>query len=392
MKKLLCLSFSGVILLSLLFAFSYLPENRTRPADYKAVEAFPSLNFDSPVDFTFANDGSPRLFVVEQRGIIRTFENKPEVKNHEVFLDLRNKVEFGGEMGMLGLAFHPDYMQNGYFFVNYISGKGDNRRTVVSRFKVSNQKKADPASETVLFTFPDPYSNHNGGQLVFGNDGYLYISTGDGGSWGDPHNNSQNRQTFLGKILRIDVNSTSKGNYGIPEDNPYVKNQSGFLEEIYAYGLRNPWRFSIDRTTNTIWAGDVGQNSVEEIDIIVKGANYGWKIMEANECYHGRDSKPDCNTPGLTPPVWYYKQGENGRSVTGGIVYRGKKLPGLTGKYVFGDYVSGKIWALDYLNGKAGDSGLKIENVSTVSAFGEDADKELYICDHGGGKIYRLSL
>lgn len=393
MKKSMYLSAVPAIIL--LFACTFKSSNvlkKNQKTDYHSVRAFPRLEFKYPVDFTHASDGSDLLFVVEQEGVIKVFENKPDVTTATVFLDIKKKVQYGGEMGLLGLAFHPDYENNGYFFVNYIGGKGDNRKTVVSRYKVSaNKKVADPESETILFTFDDPYSNHNGGQLAFGNDGLLYISTGDGGSWADPHNNSQNKKAYLGKMLRIDVNAKDKGHYGIPKDNPYAGNKEGFVEEIYAYGLRNPWRFSFDRTTNTLWAGDVGQNSVEEIDIIVKGANYGWKIMEANECYHGRDSKPDCNTPGLTPPVWLYKQGSDGRSVTGGYVYRGKKWPELQGKYIFGDYVSGKIFVLDYQNGKATASAVSIEGTPAISAFGEDKNKEFYICNHSDGGIYTLA-
>lgn len=357
------------------------------PAGYKAVAAFPKLTFSSPVDFTHANDGTNRLFVVEQKGIIQVFENDANVDKKTVFLDISAKVASGGEMGLLGLTFHPNFKQNGYFYVNY-TRSSPRRQTVVSRFK-ANAQTADPNSEAILLTFDQPYSNHNGGQIAFGPDGFLYIATGDGGSGGDPQNYSQNRKSLLGKMLRIDVNTTEKGNYGIPKDNPYVANTEGFNEEIYAYGLRNPWRFSFDSVTKNLWTGDVGQNAIEEIDIVEKGKNYGWRIKEGNNCY-ARMSECNEIESSVTRPVWTYAQGNDGYSVTGGRVYRGKTLTDLVGKYIFGDYVSGKIWALTY-DGKTVTKNDLLTNVSTVSAFGEDTNGELYICDYSAGKIYVLT-
>ena len=350
---------------------------------YQAVEAFPKLSFNSPVDFTHANDGSNRLFVVEQRGVIQSFENNSNTETKSVFLDVVGRVSSGGEMGLLGLAFHPDFKNNGFFFVNY-TRNSPRRQTVISRFKV-NAQAADPSSETILLTFDQPFTNQNGGQIAFGAEGFLYIATGDGGSSGDPQNYAQNRASLLGKMLRIDVNSTSKGNYGIPKDNPYVGNTQGFREEIYAYGLRNPWRFSFDSVTKDLWTGDVGQNKVEEIDLIIIGGNYGWKVKEGNSCYSG-----DCSQANLIAPVWEYQQGSDGRSVTGGIVYRGKKYTDLVGKYFCGDYVSGKIWALTY-DGKTVTKNDVITNVSTVSAFGQDANGEMYMLNLGNGKVYTLA-
>ena len=354
-------------------------------AGYKAVLAFPKLSFADPVDFTHANDGTNRVFVVEQKGVIQVFENNATTEKTAVFLDIDDKVASGGEMGLLGLTFHPNFKANGYFFVNY-TRSSPRRQTVISRFKANGQV-ADPNSEVILLVFDQPYSNHNGGQVAFGADGFLYVSTGDGGSGGDPQNNAQNRKSLLGKMLRIDVNATEKGNYGIPKDNPYIGNTEGFREEIYAYGLRNPWRFSFDSVTKNLWTGDVGQNKVEEIDVITKGGNYGWKIKEANSCY---DASGDCNKTDLVAPVWSYEQGDDGRSVTGGVVYRGKKLPEFNGKYICGDYVSGKIWALTY-DGKTVTKSDLLTNVSTVSTFGEDANGELFICDYSAGKIYNLA-
>jgi glucose/arabinose dehydrogenase len=357
------------------------------PAGYKAVVAFSKLSFSSPVDFTHANDGTNRLFVVEQRGIIQVFENDATTDKKTVFLDIDGRVASGGEMGLLGLAFHPNFKQNGCFYVNY-TRSSPSRQTVIARFKANGQS-ADPSSETILFTFDQPYSNHNGGQIAFGPDGFLYVATGDGGSGGDPQNYAQNRKSLLGKMLRVDVNATEIGNYGIPKDNPYVGNSEGFRQEIYAYGLRNPWRFSFDSVTKNLWAGDVGQNAIEEIDIVEKGKNYGWRIKEGNNCY-ARMSECNEIENSATPPVWTYTQGNDGYSVTGGRVYRGKLLTDFVGKYICGDYVSGKIWSLTY-DGKTVTKSDLITNVSTVSAFGEDANGELYICDYSGGKIYSLA-
>jgi glucose/arabinose dehydrogenase len=350
---------------------------------YQAVESFPKLSFNSPVDFTLANDGSNRLFVVEQRGVIQTFENNANAETKSVFLDLMGRVSSGGEMGLLGLAFHPDFKNNGLFFVNY-TRNSPRRQTVISRFKANGQT-ADPSSEAILLTFDQPYTNHKGGQISFGGDGFLYIATGDGGSSGDPQNYAQNRASLLGKMLRIDVNTTNKGNYGIPKDNPYTANTQGFSEEIYAFGLRNPWRFSFDSVTKDLWTGDVGQNKVEEIDIITKGGNYGWKVKEGNDCYSG-----DCSRADLIAPVWSYINGAEGRSVTGGVVYRGKKFADLVGKYFCGDYISGKIWALTY-DGKTVTKNEVIANVGAVSAFGQDTNGELYMLNYGSGKIYTLA-
>ncbi len=356
--------------------------------EYNAVNAFPALTFTNPVEFTHAADGTNKVYVIEQKGVIRVFDNVSSVAQAQVFLDIDARVDAGGEMGLLGLAFHPDFENNGFFYVNY-NRNSPTRQTVISRFTApKGAQAADAASEKILLTFDQPYTNHKGGKMAFGSDGYLYIATGDGGSGGDPQNNAQNRKNLLGKILRIDVNKTDRDNYGIPADNPYANNTEGFMPEIYAYGLRNPWRFSFDATTNRLWAGDVGQNEVEEIDIITKGGNYGWKIKEGNDCF---DASGNCNQTSLVAPVWAYDQGSDGRSVTGGVVYRGKKLTNLIGKYIFGDYVSGKIWALNYDGTKATNSGDKISNVNSISAFGEDANGELYILDYGAGKIYSLT-
>ncbi|HEY0610086.1 MAG TPA: PQQ-dependent sugar dehydrogenase, partial [Chitinophaga sp.] len=371
--------------LILLFALLVLLQAAGDPGAFRTEEAFPLLHFDFPVDITHSNDGTNRLFVVEQAGVIKVFENKRTSAKASRFLDIRNKVSYGGEAGLLGLAFHPDYKRNGYFYVNYTTKAAGKLETVIVRYRVSssNPNLADPASEKVLLRFDQPWDNHNGGALKFGPDGYLYIATGDGGSWGDPHNNAQNKKVLLGKILRIDVNGSGKGNYAIPQDNPFAGNSEGFREEIYAYGLRNPWRISFDYQTNTLWAGDVGQNKHEEIDIIVKGGNYGWSKKEGIECYRTRN----CDDPAFIDPVLDMPQASGERSITGGFVYRGKKLPGLIGKYIFGDYVSGRIFALETKQGKAVRNSLLVDKAGQISSFGVDADNELLICIHLTGKI-----
>jgi glucose/arabinose dehydrogenase len=356
---------------------------------YKLSEAFENLTFELPLELTSPDDGTDRIFVVEQKGVIKVFPNKGNAKVATKFLDIEQKVNSGGEKGLLGLAFHPNYKSNGYIYVNYTRGKP--LESVIARFKVStaNPNVVDPQSEQILLTYMQPYENHNGGKVAFGNDGFLYIAVGDGGSGGDPGNRAQNRKELLGKILRIDVNSPS-GNlpYTIPTDNPFKNNKEGFREEIYSYGMRNPWRFSFDRTTGMLWAGDVGQNKIEEIDIIENGGNYGWHIMEADQCF-GSDT---CNKAGLILPITSYKQGSTtGNSVTGGYVCRDKSLPQLNGKYIYGDFVSGNIWALTYNNKKAVKNELISKLSGGLSSFGEDSKHGLYMIAYGTGKVYKLS-
>lgn len=303
-------------------------------AQYELEIAFPNLTFARPVDLQHAGDGSDRLFIVEQAGVIRVFANTSSVATADTFLNIQNRVnDSGNEEGLLGLAFHPNFATNGYFYVNYTASNP--RRTVVARYRVSaNPNRADANSEFVLLTVNQPYENHNGGQLAFGPDGYLYIGMGDGGSGGDPQNNGQDRRGLLGDMLRIDVDNPAGGlNYGIPPDNPFVGNTSGYREEIYAYGFRNPWRFSFDFVTGWLWVGDVGQGSREEIDIVEKGLNYGWRIMEGKICY---SPSSGCDQTGLALPIWDYGR-SSGASITGGYVYRGSRVAPLAGAYVYGD-------------------------------------------------------
>lgn len=350
---------------------------------YKVEDAFPDITFNRPLDLQHAGDNSGRLFIVEQPGRIYVLQNE-RAKEKELFLDIENLVnDSGNEQGLLGLAFHPDFEQNGYFFVNYT----DNDGTVISRFKVSgNKNKAEPASQLILLKFNQPYANHNGGGMAFGPDGYLYIATGDGGSGGDPLNHGQNRKTLHGNILRIDVDKQDNGlNYAIPKDNPFIENTEGFREEIYAYGLRNPWRFSFDSLNGNLFAADVGQNAVEEINLIEKGKNYGWNIMEGTKKF-SPDSNVDLNT--LEPPVYEYLH-PLGRSITGGYVYRGQEYKELEGLYIYGDFVSGIIWALDYEKGKDPVNTSLAETNLRISSFGLSESKELYLTSFDG-KVYRL--
>ncbi len=361
------------------------PTDPPSPASYQLTEAFPQLSFNRPVDLQNAGDGSNRVFVVEQRGVISVFKNEMQTAEKTSFLDIESQVDDqGNEEGLLGLAFHPNYQSNGYFYLNYTASNPN--RTVISRFQVSSDaNKADASSEQVLLEIPQPYSNHNGGQLAFGPDGYLYIAVGDGGSGGDPEGNGQNLKTLLGGILRIDVDKAEGAKkYGIPADNPFANSSEGFAEEIYAFGLRNPWRLSFDSETGKLWTGDVGQNSYEEIDIIVKGGNYGWNIAEGNHCFRSAN----CNLGPLEPAVWEYERSE-GVSVTGGIVYRGTQLRGLVGRYIYADFASGRVWSLDVSDPQS-PVNLEIADANfNVSSFGIDEAGELFLCGFDG-KIHKL--
>ncbi len=356
------------------------------PDSYILQQAFPHLTFTRPLALVDPQDGTNRLFVVEQAGRILVFDNKPDVRSANVFLDIRDRVNSrGNEEGLLGLAFHPQFNENGFIFVNFTALQP--RRTVIARFHLDEKDPdaADPGSELKILEFLQPYENHNGGEVLFGPDGYLYIGTGDGGSGGDPHNNGQSLTTLLGKILRIDVDHPAPGQaYGIPRDNPFVGTSN--RAEIWAYGLRNPWRFSFDPATGQLWAGDVGQDMIEEVDIIEKGKNYGWRIMEGNACY-----KPStgCDTTGLVRPVWDYSHDTAGVCITGGYVYRGRKLPELVGAYIYADYGSGRVWALRYDGVHPPINRELLHSGFPIASFGVDAQRELYLCVFDG-KIYRL--
>ncbi len=364
------------------------PTTPVNAGEIALVNAFPNLSFTSPVFLTHSNDGSNRIFVVEQPGVIRVFDNDSTANSTSIFLDIRSRVDdSGNEMGLLGLAFHPDFASNGFLFVNYTTSSDGPRRSVISRFS-SDGNQADANSELVLIEVNQPFTNHNGGMLAFGTDGHLYISLGDGGSGGDPQNNAQNLSTLLGKILRIDIDNTDPGlNYAIPPDNPFANANDDTRKEIFAYGLRNPWRFSIDAQTSQVWCGDVGQRDWEEIDLIENGGNYGWRIMEGTHCFN---PPSNCDMTGLILPVKEYGH-TNGRcSVTGGYVYRGDRRPELRGAYIYGDFCSGDIWMLRYDNGAVTADSLLLRADASIASFGIDEQNELYLVGLGGN-IFRFN-
>lgn len=333
----------------------------------------------SPVFLTHAGDGSRRLYIISQEGVIVILHGKKILG--KPFLNIRKKVRSGGEMGLLGLAFHPDFKHNRRFFVNYISSRGG-LHTVIAEYKARDGLSADEKSEKILMKISQPFPNHNGGGMAFGTDGYLYIGTGDGGAANDPQNRAQNLGELLGKFLRIDVNKKNGTlPYGIPPDNPFAKIK-GARPEIWAYGMRNPWRFSFDAATRKLFAGDVGQDDREEIDIIEAGGNYGWRVTEGNICTPGVN--PTCDKTGLTPPLADYGRGD-GYCVTGGYVYRGMQMPELCGVYIYGDYGSGNIWGLRTDGEKMTKHKLLIKSPGlNISSFGEDESGELYVVDLNG--------
>ena len=347
-----------------------------------------ATGFLRPLDIEHCNDG--RLFIVEQRGIIWILDENGN-KLPQPFLNIDPQVgSTQNEQGLLGLAFHPDYLQNGYFYVNYTNNGGDTR---ISRFSVlaGNPDMADPASEKILLEVDQPYWNHNGGCLKFGPDGYLYASLGDGGSAGDPQKNGQNRLTFLGKILRLDVDNGDP--YGIPASNPFA-NDDFTLDEIWALGMRNPWRFSFDRITGDLWIGDVGQDDWEEIDFqpasSAGGQNYGWRCYEGTHNFNTGGCEA-ANT--MTYPVVEYQNSNlQGCSVTGGMVYRGCDFPALYGRYLFTDYCTGKIWSV-IPDGSGGWTTTELANLDNNQfvSFGENKDGELFLAALGAGIIYRVT-
>ena len=342
-----------------------------------------------PIGLAHAGDGSGRLFVVLQGGQIRVLEADGTLLPTP-FLNLSGQVSCCGERGLLGLAFHPAYETNGLFYVHYTDLAGD---TVVSRFSVSaDPDVADSGSESVLLTQDQPFSNHNGGQLAFGPDGFLYVALGDGGSGGDPQDNAQDLSTILGKILRIDVDSTSPGlAYGIPPGNPFA-GTLGARPEIWAYGLRNPWRFSFDRQTGDLWIGDVGQNAIEEIDLqpaaAAGGRNYGWRCFEGSQPFN----QTGCPASGFTFPVLEYGHVDGNCSVTGGYRYRGAAQPLLTGVYLFADFCTGRLWGADRGCGGTWHARQIFDAPFNVTSFGEDEAGEVYVVEAGAtdGKIHRL--
>ncbi len=334
-----------------------------------------------------------RLFIVTKGGRIRIVKNGTLLPT--AFLNISSKVSKGSEQGLLGLAFHPNFATNRRFYVYYTNLSGN---TVVRQYKAStaNRDVAASGSARTIIKIKQPYSNHNGGMIAFGQDGYLYIGTGDGGSAGDPGNRAKDKGSLLGKMLRIDINGkTAKKNYRNPSSNPYVGRPG--RNEIWQRGLRNPWRWSFDRSTDALWIGDVGQGRYEEVDRVKwtrsgpgRATNWGWRVMEGNHCYKPASG---CNTSGKKRPLVEYSHGSNGRcSVTGGYVYRGSAIPALRGWYVYGDYCSGEVWAVS-AGAKRPARPVRLLGTGSgrlVSGFGQDASGELYVCDLANDAVYRI--
>lgn len=348
---------------------------------------------DKPLYLT--HHGTPEIYIVEQTGKVLVCE-KGQLRK-KPFLDLTSKVNIDYECGLLSIAFHPDFAKNGYVYA-YYTATFPSLKSVLAEYKLEpGSDQIDPASERILLHFNLPYNTHHGGLIKFGPDGMLYIAVGDGGFGNDPFNNAQTGTTFLGKMLRIDV--SRRDPYGIPRDNPFVGDNT-FFPEVYAYGLRNPWRFSFDRATGLLYLADVGQEKWEKISIIEKGGNYGWRIKEGPDFLH-----PVPKPPKTIDAIYQYNHEGAPASVTGGYVYRGKANPSLAGWYIFGDYVDGRIFALKYEGGKLLANGVAFvpptdgrKRMDVVrpknlqpSAFGEDADGELYVCDITNGRIFKIA-
>ncbi|MEO8209494.1 MAG: PQQ-dependent sugar dehydrogenase [bacterium] len=366
---------------------------------YTIEKAFPNLqNFSETTELTNSGDGTNRMFLSQQDGKIYVFQNNPSTGIKKVFLDLSNKIYHSPSAGLLGITFHPNYNINKYFFVRYIYMNSYNHLTTrISRFTVSSNPDSGLFnSELIILNDSVPYPGHMGGKLAFGPDGYLYASFGDGGTGAPGGHLAQNRSSLWGKVLRLNVDSASQGrNYSIPPTNPFYNNTQGFKEEIYAYGFRNNWKFCFDFPTNRLWLADVGEQLWEEIDLIENGKNYGWNKMEGFHCY---SSPPPyiCDTAGrgFTRPIWEYQHDTGGTnnsgSITGGYVYRGNAHPELYGQYIYGDFVTGKVWALNY-NGTNVTSNIKLldTNINIVT-FGVDESKEFYFCNYDPGVIYKI--
>ena len=377
----------GLVLLVLVTAATFVEEHaQSQSSDLispRALTVRPLITkgLTQPLYLTHAGDGSGRLFVVEQVGRIRILtQGRLQPIS---FLDISDVVLAGGERGLLGLAFHPNYARSGRFFVSYT--RRPDGATVVAEYRRGSTPDQADRQERIVLVVPQPFANHNGGMIAFGPDRALYIGRGDGGGRGDPDNRGQNPYDLLGKILRLDVDREAP--YTIPADNPYAI--GGGRPEVYAFGLRNPWRFSFDRETGALWVGDVGQYAWEEVDVIVRGGNYGWRRMEGTHCFL---PQTDCGGPELKSPILEYGH-ESGRcSITGGYVYRGLNQPLLKGLYLYGDYCSGEIFGARVepdMRPQIGAPHLLLRSGLRISSFGEDETGEVYVVDHGGG-IYRI--
>jgi glucose/arabinose dehydrogenase len=375
--------------------FFFLTGKSFAQSNYYQEDRWPNLRFILPVEMIPAPDQSKRIFVLEQNGRIKVFKDSGNVAQNDTstFLNIRSKLPLnfstGNETGLLGMAFHPNYNQNGYVFINYCTTNPV--VTFVSRFTLdpTNSNRLDPTTEKIILQVSQPFSNHNAGSMLFGDDGYLYVTMGDGGSGGDPGNRSQNRGVLLGKILRINVNVPDNGPpYSIPADNPLVGNNQNWREEIYAWGLRNPWKISKDANSSTIWIADVGQNAFEEIDTLRRAANYGWKILEGNSAY---STCNNCDTSNLENPLVTYGR-SLGISVTGGFVYRGEELYKLKGAYIYGDYGSRRIWSLQKDETGVFQNTQIATADGSISSFGLDNDGELYAVRYAStnGKLMKM--
>jgi glucose/arabinose dehydrogenase len=356
---------------------------KSDPHQFPSIHLAPlvAAGLERPLFLTHAGDRSGRLFVVEQSGTIRIINQG--VLRKAPFLDVRGRVATDGfERGLLGLAFHPDYSRNGRFFVNYT--RQPDGATVVAEYRRGGAQDEASWDERVLMVVMQPAPNHNGGMVAFGPDGYLYVGLGDGGGAGDPGNRAQNPNELLGKILRIDVDHGDP--YAIPADNPFAK--AGGRPEIYAVGLRNPWRFSFDSNTAELWVADVGQKKWEEVDLVTRGGNYGWRVMEGFHCFN---PAVFCQTRGLATPVMEYGHEEGRCSIIGGYVYRGRAVPALRGAYVSGDFCSGEIFVFRQSDEGAREAAPRVllKTGFQISSFGQDEDGELYVADHGGS-MYQL--
>jgi glucose/arabinose dehydrogenase len=367
--------------------------------------AFEHLKFERCVSIAHPPDGTDRLFIVEQAGRVKWFENKPSASESVLALDLTAKVlSTGNEEGLLGMAFHPRFKSNHQIFLQYSTPKlgpkqGDKRkrypntRTVVSRFEMDPEhRKILPETEKTIIETIQPYENHNGGCLQFGPDGYLYIGKGDGGSGNDPHGNGQDLMTWLGKFLRIDVDHTDPNKaYAVPKDNPFV-GKEGVLPEIWSYGWRNPWGYHFDRKTGDLWSSDVGQDKWEEINIVKKGGNYGWSIREGLHEFKGGPSGP------LEDPIVELGHAkpnttDGANSITGGCMYRGKRLKDLDGLYLYGDYVTGNMYCLKWNGSKVLENKLIFSfPLKQIAIFGEDQDGDVYWSTFTDGRLYRFKL
>ena len=390
MPNLISVASCRFVILSFVLSFACSNQLLGQDATAKGIgieKAFPQLRFERPVDFTHAGDGTDRIFVVEQAGVIRVFENGTDPTVCSTFLDISDRVSRrGNEEGLLGIAFHPEFKANGQFYVHYSSSAKDMHSTV-SRFQISKDDPTlgDPDSEEILFEEVQPYRNHNGGTLEFGPDGFLYASFGDGGKANDPHGHGQNLSTIFGSIIRIDVNGKDEGlEYAIPKDNPFVKTKDA-RPEIWAHGLRNVWQFSFDRDTGELWAGDVGQNKFEAVYLITKGGNYGWNRLESGKPFN---KKTELVGGKSIDPIAIYGH-QWGLSITGGNIYRGKKYPELNGKYFYADYASGNLWAISKNESEEYKSELVRRTGRSIACFGEDRDGEVYACSFDGS-IYRI--